>query len=295
MAIRTEMEMAMEGEFLRQYGSKYFVVAREQLSIGRIRWDMVPIGKHATGAIVYYMKNEEMFALATEILNGAFAKKIAAETSKYPTTYQYATGKDAHLHLNIGKSTAANSCCIQMQDATTKAQYLMGVPMSAMYDMARKYMLCTGAMTVQSGSYFESVMKAFEKGRADRLAKFGKVNVSEDDLDEPTTPTADEEAPAKQTKPAPAQNTKKEEPKPADAEYSLVVNGKKTLSKGFYKFSAKLGEEAVSLLFKQEDADKMKWFAEFENTAATKPTTLNLVGEKNGNFILFKSVQKKKS
>ena len=74
MAIRTEMEMAMEGEFLRQYGSKYFVVAREQLSIGRIRWDMVPIGKHATGAIVYYMKNEEMFALATDILNGNFAR-----------------------------------------------------------------------------------------------------------------------------------------------------------------------------------------------------------------------------
>ena len=299
MAIRTEMEMAMEGEFLRQYGSKYGLSTREQLSIGRIRWDMFPIGKHGVGAIVYYMKNEEMFALATDILNGNFARRIAAETSSYPTAYQYATGKDAHLHLNIGKSKAANSCCIQMQDATAKTQYLMGVSMTAMYDMARKYMLCTGAMPVQSGSYFESVMKAFEKGRADRLAKFGKVNIPDDDIDEPVVTTADEEAPTKQPKPknetpkAPAE--KKEDPKPADVAYTVVANGKKTLDKGFYKFPATLDGAPVTLLFKKEEADKLKWFAEFENTAATKPTTLNLMGEKNGNFILFKSVQKKKA
>lgn len=291
MAIKTEMEMAMEGEFLRQYGSKYGISTREQLSIGRIRWDMFPIGKHGVGAIVYYMKNEEMFALATDILNGNFARRIAAETSSYPTAYQYATGKDAHLHLNIGKSKAANSCCIQMQDATAKTQYLMGVSMTAMYDMARKYMLCTGAMPVQSGSYFESVMKAFEKGRADRLAKFGKVVVPEDDIDEPVIPTVDEEAPAKQAKPP----KKEEPPKVVAADYTVVVNGKKTLDKGFYKFAATLDNAPVTLLFKKEEAESMKWFAEFENQAAIKPTNLNLVGEKNGKFILFKSVQKKKS
>ena len=297
MAIKTEMEMAMEGEFLRQYGSKYGVSTREQLSIGRIRWDMFPIGKHGVGAIVYYMKNEEMFALATDILNGTFARRIAAETTNYPTAYQYATGKDAHLHLNIGKSKAANSCCIQMQDATAKTQYLMGVSMTAMYDMARKYMLCTGAMPVQSGSYFESVMKAFEKGRADRIAKFGKVVVPEDDIDEPVVPTVDEEAPAKQPAPKKTEQPKEktEAPKVEAAEYTVVVNGKKTMDKGFYKFPATLDNAPVTLLFKKEEAEKMKWFAEFENQAAIKPTNLNLVGEKNGKFILFKSVQKKKT
>lgn len=269
----TEREMAKSGEFLREYGKQYFVVAVEALEIGRIKWSMVPIGKNGKDGIVFYLSTEQMIALCEEILNGTFEKKLAADTGSYPGAYKYTTGEDGYLHLNFGGGKMG--CRIQLQDAKSKTNYLMAVSIDAIKTMARKYMLCTGMVSVAPNSYYANIIAAFEEGRAER----GKHHIAR---------TSDMEAPK-------TVYEQDDEPTPPAAEptvypnYTLTVNGPKTLKKGFYVFNCKDSDgNSASLMFRQEDAASLGWFEKFENAAATSDTTITISGEKRDNFILYK-------
>jgi hypothetical protein len=314
--MKTEMNMAHEGEFLREYGKQYFVVASEALNIGRIKWNMVPIGKKGQGDIAFYLTTEQMLALCTEILNGKFAKKIEADKSnKYPSAYAYMTGEDGSLHLAIGAGNVG--CRVQMRNTKVQPQlnYTMAVSMEAMNTMARKYMLCAGLTPVATGSYYAGVVAEFEKGREER-AKFRKqpsdaeigdsVDAKSvlDETDEtkvsepatiPATPNVEKETDITKG----VSNTEKEDGTKGASQndgenYTLTLHGPKTVKKGFYVFEG-VDDKCtnISLMFRKEDADKLSWFKKFENAAALGDTSLKICGEKKNNFILYIGPAKK--
>ena len=312
--MKTEVEMAREGEFLREYGDRYFVVASEALNIGLVKWDMVPKGKNGQGNIALYLTTEQMLALCAEILDGKFAEKIAADKGAYPKAYAYRTGEDGSLHLVIGGGNVG--CRIQMRNLKAKPQlnYTMAVTMESMNTMARKYMLCTGLISVAPGSYYASVIAAFEKGRKER-SKFYKPSdeevgyaidsnsVVDESLLEQVAPT--EEVTAAPEKPV--ESEKESEKKGASTNdtkianessesdvYTLTLRGEKSLKKGFYVFEGTTdGGEKISLMFRKDDAEKLTWFEKFENAAALGDTALKIRGEKRDNFILYKGPAKK--
>lgn len=313
--MKTEMNMAREGEFLREYGKQYFVVASEALNIGRVKWNMVPIGKKGQGDIAFYLTTEQMLALCAEILDGTFAKKIEADkTNKYPQAYSYMTGEDGSLHLAIGAGNAG--CRIQMRNTKVQPQlnYTMAVSMAAINTMARKYMLCAGLMPVAPGSYYAGVVAEFEAGREER-SKFRKqpsdaeigdsvdtnsvvdetveAKMADNAVAEP--PKNEKKSETKKVEPPKAE--KKEEPKaeqPVGENFTLTLHGAKTVQKGFYVFEGtdEKGEN-IKLMFRQQDADSLKWFAKFENAAALGDTSLKILGEKKNNFILYVGPAKK--
>lgn len=294
---KTELEMAKEGEFLREYGKNHFIVASEALSIGRVKWNMVPIGKAGQGDIMFYMTTEQMLSLCTEILNGTFAKKVAADQGSYPSAYQYMTGEDGSLRLNIGGGKVG--CRVQMQNnkANPRVNYVMAVSAESLTIMARKYMLNTGLMPIAPGSYYASVIAAFEAGR-DQRKSFRKPKPEElgDSVD--TNSVVDDD-----TVNANVVDEPKENPVPAKAEkksggeegnFTLTVNGPKTLQKGCYVFNATTDDgAAVKLTFRKEEADKLGWFAKLENSIDNGETpNLKIFGEKKGSFILYKGAAK---
>ena len=294
---KSELSMAKEGEFLREYGKQYFVVASEALRIGRVKWQMVPIGKNGKDGIVFYLTTEQMLSLCKEIENGTFAKKIAADAnSAYPSAYKYATGTDASLNLNIGSGKVG--CRIQMRDTKNKFQYIMAVSMESLQTMARKYLLATGMTHVTPGSYYESIVKAFEEGREARSKFIQKEaeHVTESvDMNAVSEETAEavvekEDVPSAETKPT--QTTEGEK-----GDFSIQVTGEKKVVKGFYQFNGTdEHNNPVKLLFKKEEADdpeKIKWFPTFEGLAKSTGTNIKFYGEKKNDCILFISNKKK--
>jgi hypothetical protein len=305
--MKTEIEMARDGEFLRKYGTQHFIVVSEALSIGRVKWEMVPKGKNGKGGLTFYMTTEQVLGICKEINNGTFAKKIAADTGAYPGAYKYATGDDASLHLNIGGGKVG--CRIQMQDSKKKLNYTMALSMDDMTRMAQKYMLNTGMIAVAQNSYYASVIAAFEEGRNKR-AKFRKPDAQE--LGEPVDlnnsvvaeDDAAAEAPATTAAPAPTsepaitsvspdKDDKKSEP--VIANFKIVAKGTRNTQRGFYTFPGKIDgtNESVTLMFRIEDANKIGWFAKFENSAAVEETTISIAGEKRGSFIMYTGPAKK--
>lgn len=289
----TELEMAKNGEFLREYGKQYFVVASEALSIGRVKWNMVPIGNKGQGDITFYLTTEQMWALCHEITNGVFAKKLAADTGAYPGAYKYVTGEDGCLHLNIGGGKMG--CRVQLQDAKAKTNYTMAVSVEAMTTMARKYLLCAGLTPVAPGSYYASVVSAFEQGRVDR-SKFrkpapeelGDVINANSIVDEPVESAAPVE-PVPQVEPSKPAVEPQTNVTDTSANFTLTIRGGKSIKKGFFVFEGTDAQgAAISLMFRKEDAATLNWFEKFENAAAVGETTLTIKGEKRDNFILYK-------
>jgi hypothetical protein len=309
--MKTEMKMAYEGEFLREYGKQYFIVASEALNIGRVKWNMVPIGKGGQKDIAFYMTTEQMLALCSEILDGTFAKKLAEDASNaYPSAYRYATGEDGALHLNIGGGKVG--CRVQMQDAKSNTRYLMAVSMESLATMARKYLLATGLTSVVPGSYYASVVTEFEKGRVER-SKFRKTNEDVGDPidmnndmigayeEEPVTPAKEEnKETTKKVEPKKEPPKAKEEPHGATEKtgevknFTLLVNGKSALKKGFVTFEGKdESGNKINLMFRKEDTDKLSWFESFSNAAMAKETSITICGERKGDFILYVGPAKK--
>lgn len=299
--MKTELEMAKEGEFLREYGKNHFVAVSEALNIGRVKWNMVPIGKNGQGDIAFYLTTEQMTTLCTEILNGEFAKKVEADKKNpYPKAYAYMTGEDGSLHLAIGGGNVG--CRIQMRNMKVKPalNYIMAVSIDALNTMARKYMLCTGATPVMPGTYYASVVAAFEAGRVDRskfrkptAEELGEVVNTNSVIDESVESALTVDNKAAEEKPV----MKKEEPKTeAPIEnYTLTVKTPSSVQKGFYVFgSVDENGNAIRLLFRKEDADKLSWFAKFANSVAGGETpALKISGTKNNDCVLYKGPAKK--
>lgn len=279
---KTEVEMAREGEFLREYGKQYFVVAVEALNIGRVKWSMVPIGKKGQDELTFYMPVEKMLALCLLFQDGTAQKKIAADTNSYPSAFHYVTGEDGSKILNIGGGKVG--CRINIQDKSKTKNYIMAVSLESLETMARKFLMCTGYMSPAPGSYYESVIQSFEKGRAAR-AQY-KHNVSAADLEEPTAGIPEETPsipPVKNPEPT------KKPVDPADIkEYTLKIQGEKKAQKTFWRFEGMLGDEAVSLLFNQNDVKNIKWFPDFEQAAKRENgTEITIMAEKKDKFLLF--------
>ena len=290
MPKRTETEMSQDGEFLREYGKQYFVVAVEALEIGRVKWSIVPIGKAGKDDLVFYLPTEDMLALCLELRSGVAKKKIAADAAnRFPSAYKYTTGKDGSLHLSIGGGD--KGARIQMQDNITKKNYTMAVAIGALEKMAYKFLLDTGFMPVTAGSYYDKIVQAFESGRVERQSAHTKVqieDVSDDNavVEEAPRPAEKVEEKKPEVKTAPVQ----EEPEiRVDEDYTVRVQGTKSVNKGFYVFKGTCNGEKVRLLIKNTDVAALPWYAEFERKAATaEGAEISVSGEKRDDCILVK-------
>lgn len=308
---KSEQSMAKNGEFLREYGTKHFLVVSEALNIGRVKWSMVPIGQNGQHGIEFYMTTEQMLALCSEILspNRMFAKKLEADAaSSFPSAYKYVTGDEGSLNLNIGGGKFGSR--VQMQDKKAKHNYTMGVAVGTLEIMARKYLLCTGYSPVLPNSYYHEIVIAFEEGRVAR-SKFRKpeglgesidinntVKESTDEVVKETVQTEvklkpDSEKTEVKTAEKPEASNKEEDAQKIE-NYKVIVHGEKKLKKGFFTFDGKDEDgKKISLMFRQDDAESLSWFAGFENSAATKETSITIAGERKGDFILYVGPAKK--
>lgn len=262
----TELEMARNGEFLREYGKQYFCVALEALNIGRIKWSMVPIGKKGQDELTFYMLLEDFRWLCKELVNGVAEKKIAADNAPYPTAYKYVTGQNGSKLLNIGGSNSPAMARINIQDKSKQParNYTMAVSVKSLRNMAQKFFMNTV-------EYDKQVVAAFEAGRKER-AKYKHALSSDDDV-----VSAPEEAPA----PAKPVSNASSEPKPPvtkskptaqNDEYVLCVKGTKKETKdksgkAYWSFQATRGQEKFTLLFSQDKVNELNWFADFEKAA----------------------------
>ena len=161
---------------------------------------------------------------------------------------------------------------------------------------------------VAPNSYYAGVVAAFEAGRIDR-SKYRKNqpegltdvvdtnNVIDEAVEERMTsheiskPHVTEKESNTAEKVDDKKNTSNGN---KDEDVVLTVRGSKTIKKGFYVFEGTDEQgNAISLMFRKDDAEKLNWFADFENAAAVGDTKLKIKGEKRDNYILYKGPAKK--
>jgi len=193
-------EMVKDCSIMKSYGSEFFTTMTIIPTIHSIKVEMVSIGSNGKDGITYYMPIEKMRQLAEEIDSHIFDKKILAETSSYPTAYQYVGGKDGCKKFNIGKSRKAGYVALQVQEKKNKKwnNRLMAVSMEDIKQMAFLFKLCLGLINVDADSYYGRLKAEYEKAVVEK-SKFHK-KVDKADLQEPE-PTPE---PEPEQKPAPA-------------------------------------------------------------------------------------------
>lgn len=282
MAKPIEMEKAKAGEVLREYGKTHFIVCSESLRIGRMKWSIVPIGQKGQNELNFYLPVEKMLALCLEIKNGAAQQKIKSDTGAYPSAYKYVTGENGSRILCIGGGKVG--CRINIQNKANSLSYTIAIAMTALEEMAERFLIWTGYMPVTPGSYFGNQVSEFNAGMDER-ANF-RMNVSDDELAAPATVEEEPEA-----KPAPAKTDAGGE----IGEYHLIVFGEKKSIKDSsgapcWVFDAKLNDEPVKLLFTEQKANELGWFADFEKNAKKSNNFEAIIkAERRGKF--FKVIE----
>lgn len=284
MAIRTEADMASSGEFLREYGKTYCIAVTEALSIGRVKWEIFPIGNSGKDGLVYYLTTEKMRALCKEIASGLARKKLEADTAQYPGLYKYSTGEDARMHLNIGGGRYGARIQIQDTKANPMKMYMVAITSDALETMAFNFLQFTGLTYVYPGSYYQSLVDTFEAGREKRNAMHR--NYDESMLKEQSQ-INDDNAPAESS----GANSNSQMHEHASAQggaeevFTLTILGeKKDAGDKFWVFDT---DGSDKVLFSKELVAGIRWFMKFEEKAKTEGVTFTIVGEKRKGYILF--------
>lgn len=295
MAKPIEQDKAKAGEVLREYGKTHFIVCSESLRIGRMKWSIVPIGQKGQNELNFYLPAEKMLALCLDIKNGIAQKKIAADNGSYPSAYKYVTGENGSRVLCIGGGKVG--CRVNIQNKAASQSYTIAIALTALEEMAERFLIWTGYMPVTAGSYFGKQVEEFNAGMNERASY--RMNVSDDEL---ATPTNVEEEPEVAT---PAPEVKPDPPKPAPktaaptdseiGEYQMVVCGEKKPIKDSsgapcWVFDAKYNGDAVKLLFTEQKANELAWFADFEKNAKKSSNFEAIIkAERRGKF--FKVIE----
>lgn len=300
MAKNTAVEMARDGVFCKAFAGSNFLSVREALSIDRIIFEGVPIGQKGQNGATVYLPVDDMLALCRDIKSGAAKKKIDADTGAYPSAYKYVMGENGSRILTIGGGKIG--CRVSIQNKATSKSQTVPLQYRVLEEMADHFLLWTGRVPVMEGSYYGHQIAVFNEGMAKRTNE--RLNVSDADLadpvaaqDEPeTVPTPVAEAKPEPPKPAPAPTTKPAAPADSEVgEFQLVVFGEKKSIKDSsgapcWVFDAKLNGEAVKLLFTEEKANELGWFADFEKNAKKSNNFEAIIkAERRGKF--FKVIE----
>ena len=263
-------ELAESGEFLREFGEKHFCVIKEALAIDRILVSLVPIGNSGKDSADFYLTTTQMMQLVEEIRSKAFAKKIAADTGEFPSAYKFVTGENGDKRLNIGRGK--KGVCVQVSENTKNRRYIMAVGMAAFEAMARNFEIFTGLRPVEPKSFFGGLRDAFNAGVEERK-KF-RQNLTKEDAVATNSGQGAEDAPAE-----PAQET-----------FALQVKGEASEKNGFVLLPAICNGEAVTLMFRKDEAQRLSWFAKFLEKAAAEGAQIKIVGKQKDSYVLFDDV-----
>lgn len=290
MAKMTETEKATAGEFLREYGATTFIVVSEALGIGRVKWSLVPIGQNGQNELRFFMPVEKMLALCIDIKRGIAQKKIAADAAnQYPSAYKYVTGENGSRILAIGGGKVG--CRINIQDKSISKYYTMAITMSALEEMAERFLMWTGYSMTVPNSYYGNMVTAFNNGMQSRSKHH--TNIADDEIADAPSAVAEPDNTANDVVSAPAPAEPAPQAPAAEgtvAEYKLTVRGtakEKTDSTGAkcYLFDAMLGNEPVYLMFTEKQTTTITWFADFERTAKNSSIEVNVNAEKRGKYL----------
>lgn len=282
MAKPTEMEYAKAGILAEVWSTTHLFKVTEALPIDRFKFIMVPKGQKGQNELSFYLPAKKMRALCMEIHNKIAHKKIAADQGADPAAYKYVTGEKGSRTLLIGGGKYG--CRVRI--INSGKAYTVAMSMDELEDMAERFLMWTGLIPTTPGSHYHDQMMTFNEGRKDRINAFKKV--SADELDDAPADVADE-APVEEARPS-SVDMKAPKKKGDVQEYNLTVTGTKKAQKNYWRFDAKLGDEAVVLLFNQTDVPNIEGFDALEE-AAKQPNgvNVNLYAERRDNFLLYQA------
>lgn len=291
MAKPTAIEMARKGQFSKEYTTKNFLSVREALSIDRVVFEGVPIGQQGKNGATVWLPADKMLALCLDIKSGVAKQKIDADNGPYPSAYQYVTGDKGSRVLTIGGGKFG--CRVSVQNKAESKTQTVALAYSVLEEMADRFLLWTGRIPVVADSFYGKQVEAFNQGMVERANN--RPTASDEELGEPEMHDEPDEAPA-----APAAPTTSAPAPAAPAggivdEYQMIVYGEKKSIKDSsgapcWVFDAKFNDEAVKLLFTEQKANELSWFADFEKNAKKSNNFEAIIkAERRGKF--FKVIE----
>ena len=283
----TAIEMARKGQFAKEYTTKNFLSVRDALSIDRVVFEGVPIGQQGKNGATVWLPVDKMLALCLDIKSGVAKQKIDADNGPYPTAYQYVTGDKGSRVLTIGGGKFG--CRVSVQNKAESKTQTIALAYSVLEEMADRFLLWTGRIPVVADSFYGKQVEAFNQGMVERANN--RPAASDEELGEPEAQDEPAEAPVAAA-PAPAPAT------PGNGvvdEYRMIVYGEKKSIKDSsgapcWVFDAKYDGEAVKLLFTEQKANELGWFADFEKSAKKSNNFEAIIkAERRGKF--FKVIE----
>lgn len=242
------------------------------LNIDKIKFSFAQKGQNGKGFDVFMdvMRFDE---LCLSVIRGEFARKAAASTSEFPDVFEYKTGPNASLEVNVGKGKNSNYC-IQGRNKSAGKNALIGIPCCDLNDMAFLWVRWLRNM------YYDSRKKVLLKAMEANSKYYTAVD-------------EDYESYISQPEPEPAPSTtktSKPETKPELKKVTLSVLGKegveckeRSSSPGDFAMqcTTESKEETLNVVFKKSSIEKMgaEMWQKFLNRCNNGENTISFKAE----------------
>ena len=298
MAKETKADLLKTGQIIRVYGQKTLFGISPAPEIDKVRFSIVDLNTNGKNFLDIYLTTEEVRLFCSEIDSGLAKKKIDADTGNYPTAYQWVRGENGAKKLIIGGGK--KGVRVQAIDGTDKSNVIRKMAViqhSDLKELSFLFKLVYGLIPVVEGSYYHKLYCAFNES----VGKYKHQNYNEDS-DSVTHAVVDETA-QEQQEVEQERNKKEQEEKPVSkAEvYTTIAEGmfKKVTDKQGHIFKGipvviEETKEKTTLVFKQEDTEKLSWFKAYEEkTNKGENVKLKVKAERKGKAIYFVDVIRK--
>lgn len=257
MAKITKAEQIREaGQILKCYGSKTFFAVTPVPFIDKIKFSIVEMGTSGKDFIDIYLNTEEVRQFIADIDSGVAKQKIAADQGSFPSAYKWVRGDKGKKSLVIGGGS--KGIRVQATDATgeNKRMKMTVIQYADLSELSFMFKLVYGLIPVVPGSYYDTLYQAL----VENLSK-GRNNFSnyKDDDDEAATGMDGSDA-------------MNDDPQEDAVVITTISRGQMQEAAGGLKVvpvTIKETGEATSLVFTEEQAKAISWFAKYQQKLAT--------------------------
>lgn len=162
---KTISERLKKGSIMIAYRAKYFINVMPAPGIDKVKISIVKIGTEGKVHNDFYLETYQFYDLCREIDNGKAARKIAEdkEVDEHPTAYQFTSGENGSKRLYIGKANTGIKVCVNVNNNGWRNMMSI-MSISEFKEMSFYYQLVMGLIPVQPGSYYDGLIKLFQKG-----------------------------------------------------------------------------------------------------------------------------------
>ena len=160
---KTDKDMFESGAILQVYGSQYLLSVNPAFAISKVRFSLVKLGTQGKESSDIYLSVEDVRIFCNEIERGLAERKISEDKGAYPTAYKWVKGTDGCKQLIIGGGEKGVRIQIIIRNDKKTDRKMSVIQFKDLQTLSFHFKLVAGLVQVSSGSYYDTLVKAYAK------------------------------------------------------------------------------------------------------------------------------------